>query len=147
MNDSAAVDAVAAFHSEYDRWPSAASRVEMERRLGIWLNRQRIELANGRLDEFRKAAFDAAMPGWNITADEAWMDRAREASDFFLLNRRAPDHDAEDAAERHIGIWLVLQRSTANAGILRQDRARWLARHCPGWDLVAPRTVQTGQVL
>jgi hypothetical protein len=146
MGDKDAVAAVAAFHSEYGRWPSAASKSDYERPLGIWLNRQRIELANCRLDEFRKAAFDAAMPGWNITADEAWMDRAREASDFYLLNGRGPDPDSEDSAERHVGIWVVLQRSMANAGILRSERTQWLAEHCPGWELAVTRA-EAGQIL
>lgn len=145
MSDKDAVAAVAAFHSDYDRWPSAVARVDAERRLGIWLNRQRIELANGRLDEFRKAAFDAALPGWNITADEAWIVSAREASDFYLRHGRGPDPDAEDQAEKHVGLWVKLQRSMANAGIMRPERARWLAEHCPGWE--AARPAQTGHSL
>ena len=145
MSDKEAVAAVAAFHRDHGRWPSAVARNDYERRLGIWLNRQRIELANGRLDEFRKAAFDAAIEGWNITADEAWIASAREASDLYLLNARGPDPDSEDPAEKHIGLWVKLQRSMANAGILRTDRAQWLAEHCPGWEIVRP--AQTGRIL
>lgn len=133
MGDKDAVAAVAAFHREFDRWPSAVSKDDYERLLGIWLNRQRIELANGRLDEFRRAAFDAAIAGWNITADEAWMTSAREASDFFLLHGRGPDSDSEDPTEKHIGLWVKLQTARANAGILRTERSQWLAEHCPGW--------------
>jgi hypothetical protein len=140
-----AVAAVAAFHREFDRWPSAVSKDDQERRLGIWLNRQRIELANGRLDEFRKAVFDAQLTGWNITADEAWMASAREASDFYLRYGRGPEPDAEDAAEKHIGLWVKLQRSMVNAAIMRPERGRWLAEHCPGWE--ASRPAATGHAL
>lgn len=132
-NDRAAVDAVAAFHREHDRWPSAVARDAQERSLGIWLGRQRIELAKGRLDEFRKVALDAVVPGWNITAEEAWLTRARETSDFYLLHGRGPEPDSAVPGERHVALWVGLQRSMAKAGILRKDREQWLDGHCPCW--------------
>jgi hypothetical protein len=51
-SDRVVVDAVAGFRREYRRWPSAGAPDPQEGSLGIWLSRQRIELANGRLDEF-----------------------------------------------------------------------------------------------
>src|SRR5690349_10729021 len=54
----AVVDAVAAFRREHGRWPSAGARDPQERSLGIWLSRQRVELANGRLNEVHEAALD-----------------------------------------------------------------------------------------
>lgn len=133
LTDIQYVRDVADFHADNSRWPSPVSRDGAERALGVWLNRQRVQGATGTMDEFRCAHLDAHLPGWNITAEEAWLSRARETSDFFLIENRPPAADAESPEERLIAIWVGLQRSMAGAGILTASRQVWLNEHCPGW--------------
>lgn len=133
LTDQQYVRDVADFHTEHARWPSPVSRESTERFLGVWLNRQRISLATGTMDEFRCAYLNEFLAGWNITAEEAWLERAREASDFYLVEQRAPDTEAEDTAERLTAIWLGLQRTMFGAGIQPATQKAWLDSHCPGW--------------
>lgn len=133
LTDLQHVRDVADFHTEHSRWPSPVSRDGFERALGVWLNRQRIQRGTGTMDEFRCAHLDENLPGWNITAEEAWLARSRETSDFFLNEKRAPAMDADAAEERLTAIWLGLQRTLRSAGILPAHRQAWLDEHCPGW--------------
>ena len=133
LTDRQYVRDVSDFHTEHSRWPSPVSRDGAERFLGVWLNRQRIAMTTGTMDEFRCAYLDEFLPGWNISAEETWLERAREVSDFFLVEQRAPEPQAEDPAERLTAIWLGLQQTMFGAGIQPAAQKEWLDSHCPGW--------------
>ncbi|MCC3292841.1 helicase associated domain-containing protein [Arthrobacter sp. zg-Y1110] len=133
--------AVAAFYETNGRWPSVVTDSDYERSLGQWLNRQRVALASKTMDDFRRAALDQAIPGWEADPDSIWLDRAREASDFLLTHRLIPSVQSSRYNERMIALWLTGQQSLLRAGRLRGDRRRWLEEHCPGWSRTPPRTL------
>lgn len=133
--------AVAAFYESTGRWPSAVTSSDYERSLGLWLNRQRVSFAAGSMDDFRRAALDHAIPGWEADPDGIWLDRAREASDFLLSHRHFPSVHALDYNERMVALWLAGQRALRTAGKLRADRLAWLDGHCPGWTRTPPKTL------
>ncbi|MCU6479101.1 hypothetical protein [Arthrobacter sp. A2-55] len=125
--------AIAAFFERTDRWPSASSDSDYERSLGLWLNRQRQDLATGAIDQFRRAVLDLAMPGWESTEMDIWLDRAREVANFILGSGQEPDRRSPRAYERIMAFWLLAQRRLAAAGALQADRKHWLDDHCPSW--------------
>lgn len=127
------IDAIADFLQDRGTWPSPAAASGYERSLGVWLNTQRVGAARGSLDPFRIEVLDAELPGWQVTAEEAWLSRAREASDFLLLHARRPDPAAPETRERLIATWLKTMQSLERLSALRRDRADWLDGHCPGW--------------
>lgn len=127
------IAAVAQFHTDNGSWPSAASLSSYERSLGVWLNTQRVNDAKGDLDRFRRDVLDEMLPGWRVTAEEAWLAHAREASDFLLLHGRQPSLGAPGTGERVCAAWLVTMQSLERRGTLRPDRVQWLDGHCPGW--------------
>lgn len=133
LDEKRILEHVAAFHEQQGRWPSAVSSLEFERSLGIWLNQQRVDLAAGDMDQFRRSFLDMHLPGWKISPEEAWHERAREASDFILAYGRLPKMEAESAGERIIAIWLTTQRALARTETLDFLRSTWLDAHCPGW--------------
>jgi hypothetical protein len=127
------IAAIADFHRDRGTWPSPAASSGYERALGVWLNTQRVGAARGALDPFRIEVLDAELPGWQVTAEEAWLTHAREASDFLLLHGRRPDPAAPETRERLIATWLKTMQSLDRLSALRPDRAAWLDGHCPGW--------------
>jgi hypothetical protein len=132
---------VAAFFEMNERWPSAASTDCEERRLGKWLNRQRQAVAGRTMDPFRRGILDQRMPGWLVTPAEAWIERARDISNFLLANGRPPRLNAEPAPERMVAVWLNAQQVLLSAGSLHPSRIGWLDDHCPNWR--SPVTIPT----
>lgn len=124
---------VAAFFELNERWPSAAATDRTERRMGIWLNRQRTAAVSRTMDPFRRGIFDQRMPGWLVTPAELWVERARDVSNFLLANGRPPRLEATDPAERCVAVWLNAQQILAKAGALHPSRVGWLDAHCPRW--------------
>ena len=59
------VDATAAFCAEHGCRPSRKAESLDEKRLGVWLNRQRVTKTKGALSPERKALLDAKLPGWD----------------------------------------------------------------------------------
>lgn len=124
---------VAAFFEMNERWPSAAATDCEERRLGVWLNRQRQSVIARTMDPFRRGILDQRMPGWFVTPAEMWVERARDTSNFLLANGRAPQLDAEATPERLVAVWLNAQQVLLVAGSLHPSRIGWLDDHCPHW--------------
>lgn len=124
---------VAAFFELHERWPSAASTDSYERRLGVWLNRQRAAVASRTMDPFRRGILDQRMPGWLATPAEVWVERARDISNFLLTNGRSPRLDAPSTPERLVAVWLNAQQVLAAAGTLHPSRIGWLDAYCPLW--------------
>lgn len=133
LDERKLVPAVAEFYERHERWPAAVTNSDHERSLGLWLNRQRVDLASGTMDAFRRAALDQYLPGWASDPDGIWHERAREASDFLLSNRYIPSVKSARYNERMVAIWLLTQQSLQRTGGLRNDRLLWLELHCPGW--------------
>lgn len=133
LDERRLIAALALYQEENGCWPSPASPSSYERSLGVWLNTQRVNDAKGLMDPFRRDTLDELLPGWRVTPEEAWLNRAREASDFLLLHGRQPSLTARDAAERVCAAWLRTMQSLERKGSLRKDRAGWLDSHCPGW--------------
>lgn len=133
-SDTDTVSSVASFHANHGRWPSPASPDATEQRLGTWLTSQRVHAAQGLMDVFRRAYLDEALPGWNLTAEEIWLERAREVSNFLLRHGALPNFESDHLPERRIGVWLSMQRTMYRSGGLSKPRSRWLDQHCPGWD-------------
>lgn len=126
------IAAIVDFYADRGAWPSPVSPRGYERALGIWLNSQRVDSARGAMDSFRREVLDRELPGWEVTAEESWLTRAREASDFVLLNGRQPSADG-GTGERAIALWLATNQNLDRIHVLREDRADWLDGHCPGW--------------
>lgn len=124
---------VAAFFELNERWPSAASTDRFERRLGVWLNKQRAAVAARTMDSFRRSILDQRMPGWLITPAEVWIERARDVSNFLLANGRTPRLDSETTPERLVAVWLNAQQVLMAAGSLHPSRIGWLDDYCPHW--------------
>lgn len=127
------IAAIVEFHAASGTWPSPAALTGYERTLGIWLNTQRVGAARQTLDPFRIDVLDRELPGWQVTAEEAWLSRAREASNFLLLHGRQPSTTSVEPGERVIATWLKTNQSLDRLNSLRPDRVTWLDRHCPGW--------------
>ena len=141
LDERRMLPAVADFYETNHRWPSAVTSSDYERPLGQWLNRQRVALASGAMDDFRRAALDQAIPGWEADPDGIWLDRAREASTFLLTSRAVPSAASSQYNERMIALWLACQQSLHRAGRLREGRFRWLQEHCPGWMRTPAKTL------
>ncbi|HEX9087867.1 MAG TPA: helicase associated domain-containing protein [Arthrobacter sp.] len=127
------IAAIAAFRRERGTWPSPAAASVHERTLGVWLNTQRIDAGRKTIDLFRLEVLDEELPGWQVTAEDAWLASAREASSFLLLHGRQPSMAGPECGERLIATWLKTNQSAERLGMLRPDRGTWLDSHCPGW--------------
>jgi hypothetical protein len=57
-------DEVAAFLGDRGRWPSPTSGDAAKREMGLWLRRQRLDMARGTIDPFRAVYLDFRLPGW-----------------------------------------------------------------------------------
>lgn len=132
-DETALAAAAQDFRKNTGRWPSAAAPDPAERSLGAWLGRQRRQAAQGRLDVFRRHFLDASVPGWETDPDQRWESAARDLADFMISAGHLPALEAEESWERGMAAWVAMQRSLQSQGVLRDDRARWLDLHCPGW--------------
>lgn len=121
---------VAAFFELNGRWASPMSENPEEREAGVWLARQRVDFASGRLDVFRREMLDHRVPGWAGSREDNWLDRARDVADFFLRHGRAPSPHALSPEERLPGLWLMMQL----AARLSEERIQWLDSYCPQWN-------------
>lgn len=133
VNESRTLFEIARFFVGMRRWPSAVASDEHERQLGLWLNRQRLDNATGRMDPFRRTYLQQRLPGWDADPHEIWTERAREASSFLLGHHREPDLESPDAGERAVAVWLLCQRALDLNGDLHPARGGWLDAHCPHW--------------
>lgn len=131
--DIESVERTASFRAIEGRWPSATADGTGERELGVWLHKQRAAHAEGSIDPFRASALDQLLPGWLMTPDQLWLERAREVSNHVLANGRFPLSSSSSRAEKLGSLWVRTQRAHQLMGALRSDRNTWLAEHCPGW--------------
>lgn len=132
-DETAMAAAAHAFRRHAGRWPSPAAPDPKERSLGTWLGRQRRQAAKGELDVFRRHFLDVNVPGWETDPDQRWESAARDLADFTISFGRLPALEADESWERGMAAWVAMQRSLKAQGSLRDDRARWLDLHCPGW--------------
>ncbi len=131
---------VAHFVSAHRRDPSTTATDEGERRLGMWLSGQRkAALMNPEGFDFeRRAWLDAHVPGWSAPrrrSPQPWSRTAQQVADFVAAHGAQPNKKSSSEAERHLGQWLVSQRTAARKNSLQGDRRAWLDQHVPGWEV------------
>lgn len=127
----ARADAIALFHSENGRFPSASGDHAKEAALGMWLATQRRAGAEHFTPE-RRAYLDRVAPAWEgETSEKAWRERADELAQFISRSDLSTP-DAEADAKR-IRAWLSNQRAAAKTGRLTPERRAYLDQVAPGW--------------
>lgn len=115
---------VGAFHREEGRWPSRKSESDVEKRLGVWISRQRANARKCTLTGNRAAALDKAAPGWTDTnRDGAWRANAKRLGAFVEDRGHFPLRAADSEDERALASWLNNARTSAREGRLDPERA------------------------
>lgn len=120
----AQIEALKAFHAANSRLPRTADKGEAKD-LGMWLSNQR-QTASPE----RRAALDAAFPGWHVTLETQWDSTLSAYAAFLGTHGRHPRASAADAdvAEVSLARWMQKQRANATG-----DRAKRLDAAAPGW--------------
>lgn len=120
------------------KYPSAKAETPEERRLGLWLQRQRRRAAAGSLAPAVRDGLQA-LPGWETNtrslADESrWQERLAALIDYRANGEDWPRHKKTANEEEHtLGVWLHAQRSKHARGELSPAQAAALNDALPGW--------------
>jgi hypothetical protein len=128
------------------KWPNKRSTDELERKLGIWRQKQReywnaqregrsIRGSNA-LTQERIDRLNQHLPGWNEQTNE-WSERLES-----LVQWRAqpgnqgvwPNSRSQDAIEARLGHWFRDQRMRTRRGVLTPDHILILNERLPGWN-------------
>lgn len=137
----AIADQVGRYRRDHGRWPRMRSDAASERRLGQWLNAQRVQ-ARGhqnahRLGAGRRKYLDAAAPGWLLDSEAKWRASADAVGQFYAVHRRWPEQRADDPHERRLGKWLSDHRTSARGGpkahLFTPERRKHMDVAAPGW--------------
>ncbi|WP_146185012.1 helicase associated domain-containing protein [Agromyces badenianii] len=130
-----AAEQLVAFRQSAQRMPRTRSAADpAERRLGVWLARQRSRQAAGRLPVEYGRWLDERVPCWRARASEQWSGHLECTVAFASENGRLPARSRlSGERERELAIWLGNQRTAARRGCLSADRRRQLDDALPGW--------------
>lgn len=130
--------------SREERWNSQLALLSQARSAGtavrgqlkVWLKSQRRAAAACSLRADRKAALDAAAPGWDLPAlggEYLWLSRAEDLANYVDFSGRLPASAGGTAEATGLYRWMSYQRVLARAGKLTKARRKWLDKNVPGW--------------
>lgn len=130
--------------SRQDRWNSQLTLLGQAHTAGtavrgqlkVWLKSQRRAAAAGNLSADRKAALDAAAPGWDRPAlggEYLWLSRAEDLANYVDFSGRLPVSIGGTAETTGLYRWMSYQRVLARAGRITKTRRKWLDKNVPGW--------------
>lgn len=106
-----------------------------ERRLGHWLNWERIHLRRGKHPRHRTAWLDAHVPEWRGGGprSDAWMRSALEFGDWVRKERYFPSQRNDTAPERRLVLWMQQCLKDVQYGDLSVEQIAFLDDAVPGW--------------
>lgn len=130
--------------SRQERWNSQLALLGQARadgtavrgQLKVWLKSQRRAVAAGSLSPDRKAALDAAAPGWDRPAlggEYLWLSRAEDLANYVDFSGRLPASAGGTTEATGLYRWMSYQRGLARAGRITKARRKWLDKNVPGW--------------
>lgn len=123
------------FVNETDALPRQSSDYIEERRLGHWLNWERIYLRRGRHPRHRTAWLDKNVPEWRGCGPrtDRWMRTALEYGDWVRKERYLPSRGSDPQPERRLVLWMEQCRKEVRIGGLSVEQIAFLDDAVPGW--------------
>ncbi|WP_159600041.1 helicase associated domain-containing protein [Agromyces humi] len=114
--------------------PRSTCESAEERRLGIWLTKQRSTVASKGMPLDLIDWLDANIPGWQSPQTNTWLVRAADVVAFQNQHGRLPERRTSSIpGEPELAAWLSTQRAARHTGILQVDRKDWLDANLPKW--------------
>ncbi len=126
------------FYQKNGKDPSGGSKDPNERRVGSWVNTQRVNYKKGTLSSERIAILNA-MPYWTWGLEEQWEYTRLEYMAFYQKHGKQPSQYSKHPDEKRLGYWGANQRSIYQKGNLSSERFTIL-NSSPGWDWGKDRT-------
>ena len=119
------------FHTTQQRWPVITSDDTAERRLGCWVNNQRIAYRAGRMSQQQQQALtrlgvDLAPNRGQVRKENHWATRLAELLAFHAARHRWPVKNFNNPDEQHLWVWLSNQRTAYRAGKMPEHRSQAL---------------------
>jgi hypothetical protein len=121
------------YTDEHGRMPHPRSTNPRSRRLGGWLESQRVAARAGKLRANRIDWLDAHLPGWNESVSRRTGHRVEQAAAGRPAAEPAERLPRNDQADRVLREWGARLRARPDLPLRAEQRA-WLARTLPGWD-------------
>ena len=106
-------------------------------KLGIWLNKVRMEYKRGRLSQARQAQLEALGVVWEpeVLRRESWEHFFALLEDYVVCNGTFPPATYQTEAGVKLGIWLSNQKQDRKNGALAPDRLQKLEALGVIWDV------------
>ena len=106
-------------------------------KLGIWLNKVRMEYKRGRLSQARQAQLEALGVVWEpeVLRRESWEHFFALLEDYVVCNGTFPPATYQTEAGVKLGIWLSNQKQDRKNGALAPDRRQKLEALGVIWDV------------
>ena len=133
------------FYETHNKWPTTGTDDLEEKRLGIWVNNQRVvgkKLAAGQKSAMTRERYEIldTYPGWEWDPLAiAWNNSWEAVKAFVETRNRWPFQTADDLEEKQLGIWMQAQRTQGKKLVAGQKSAMTRERYeildaYPGWE-------------
>lgn len=121
------------YYQQWNRFPTEETIVS-DKNIGKWLQHQRTNYRQGKLETRRQNFLDEKLPGWiwnqNDRNRETWFNNCQLLQEYYMENGRLPYQSYPK-----LGPWLTVQRKRSRNGELSQEFQRILDIKFPGWCL------------
>jgi len=119
--------------------PSSKSDNDVERKLGIWLVRQRKFKKNSKLTVDKVARLEK-IDGMYWERDDLWDEKFIETKKWIQKHNRIPSAKSNETKEREVGIWCATQRKNKNISDERKKKLEtvdgWYWEKSDLWDMI-----------
>jgi len=118
------------FVNKNKRFPSNHSKNKEEKRLGSWINQQKINYKKNHLSEDRIKSLNS-LSSWEWE-DNKWNKTIIQVKEFVNEKKRFPYQKSENKEEKKLGSWIGTQRQKYKKSILLKNRVN-LLNLIKGW--------------
>lgn len=121
------------FIDGYNKKPSPTAIFETEKKLGLWLSRQKQKYEknnmNNKSRQIKWKEFCESYKIYLLSEDEKWENNLKKLKDFICLNNKRPNTNSFCKNEKFIGLWFCNQQKNYNEKIKnmksKNKREQW----------------------
>ena len=121
------------FAEKNNKLPSQHSKNTVEKKLGLWSNKQKIEKRKGKLSSGRiKICEKIKTWVWDTDLGGIWMENYNQTKSFAEKNNKLPLQHSKNIVEKRLGCWGCTQKKKKRKGTLSSEKISLLEK-IPGW--------------